>query len=132
VKERYRTTGETAVVGESFAGLFVVETFLLEPNLFDSYIAVDPSLWWNNYELVKEAVTRLRAQPKSRKTLYLASSGEKGVADEVHRLVEVLEKDAPEGVNWYHKKLPDEKHSTVFHPAALSAFREVLKATPAK
>ena len=31
VKRRYRTTGETAIVGESLAGLFVVETYLLEP-----------------------------------------------------------------------------------------------------
>ena len=33
VKSRYRATNETAIVGESLAGLFVVETFLLEPDL---------------------------------------------------------------------------------------------------
>src|SRR5262249_54445688 len=33
VKARYRTSKETAIVGESLAGLFVVETFLLEPGL---------------------------------------------------------------------------------------------------
>lgn len=31
IRGRYRTTAETAIVGESLAGLFVVETFLLEP-----------------------------------------------------------------------------------------------------
>jgi uncharacterized protein len=44
VKRRYRTTNETAIVGESLAGLFVVETLILEPELFDTYIAFDPSL----------------------------------------------------------------------------------------
>ena len=44
IDARYRTTNETAIVGESLAGLFVVETFFLEPDLFDSYIAFDPSL----------------------------------------------------------------------------------------
>src|SRR3712207_4681744 len=39
VRSRYRTTEETAVVGESLAGLFVIETFLVEPDLFDTYIA---------------------------------------------------------------------------------------------
>jgi uncharacterized protein len=53
IKQRYRTTDETAIVGESLAGLFVVETFLLEPDMFDTYIAFDPSLWWNNQNLVK-------------------------------------------------------------------------------
>src|SRR5262249_27187064 len=41
IKARYRTTEETAIVGESLAGLFVVETFFLEPDLFDTYIAFD-------------------------------------------------------------------------------------------
>ncbi|HEY0672684.1 MAG TPA: alpha/beta hydrolase-fold protein, partial [Longimicrobiales bacterium] len=35
IKTRYRTTNETAIMGESLAGLFVVETLLLEPALFD-------------------------------------------------------------------------------------------------
>ncbi len=81
VKRRYRTTDETAIVGESLAGLFVVETFLLEPDLFDTYIAFDPSLWWNNQKLVNGAAVRLRASPKLNKTLYFASSGDKGVAE---------------------------------------------------
>jgi enterochelin esterase-like enzyme len=52
IDARYRTTTERAIIGESLAGLFVVETFLREPTLFDEYIAFDPSLcgiearWW--------------------------------------------------------------------------------------
>ena len=47
VAAHYRVTAESAIVGESFAGLFVIETLLVEPTLFDAYIAVDPSVWWN-------------------------------------------------------------------------------------
>src|SRR4051794_14922298 len=43
VRSRYRTTDESAIIGESLAGLFVIETFLIEPNMFDTYIAIDPS-----------------------------------------------------------------------------------------
>jgi predicted alpha/beta superfamily hydrolase len=130
VKERYRTTSETGIIGESFAGLFVVETFLLEPDLFDTYIAVDPSLWWNDQGLIKGAAAKLRAQPKLKKTLYLASSADN--TEVTQKLAEVLAKDAPEGVRWHHKKMPDEKHATVFHPTALLAFREVFKPTTPK
>ena len=49
IRQRYRTTAETAIVGESLAGLFVVETLLLELGLFDTYLAFDPSLWWSNW-----------------------------------------------------------------------------------
>jgi predicted alpha/beta superfamily hydrolase len=130
VKRRYRTTDETAIVGESLAGLFVVETFFLEPDLFDAYIAIDPSLWWNDQKLVRGASDRLRARPGKRKRLYLASSAEPGIADVTRRLADVLGKDAPPGLTWHHEHLPDERHSTIYHPAALRAFRLVLKPDP--
>src|SRR5215207_3445882 len=126
VKRRYRTTDETAVVGESLAGLFVVETFLLEPELFDTYIAFDPSLWWNNQNLVGAAGERLRARPKLAKTLYLASSGEDR-GDATRRFADVLAERAPAGLRWHFEQMPDERHSTIYHPAALRAFREVFK-----
>src|SRR5687767_10556351 len=70
IEARYRTTKERAIVGESLAGLFVVETLLLEPDLFDTYIAFDPSLWWNNKQLLTVAAARQAATRD--KTLYVA------------------------------------------------------------
>ena len=130
VKGRYRTTNEAAIVGESLAGLFVVETFLLEPDLFDTYIAFDPSLWWNDKKLVGRADEVLRARPKTVKTLYLASSSEDTEA--TRRFAAVLGKDAPPGLRWHYERMPDEKHSTIYHPAALRAFRAVFKPTADK
>jgi predicted alpha/beta superfamily hydrolase len=127
VKARYRTTNETAIIGESLAGLFVVETFLLEPNLFDTYIAFDPSLWWNNQKLVNEATKHLSTRLKSEKTLYIASSDEKGIADIAERFAAIVAKNAPPSVHWHYEKTPEEKHSTIYHPAALKAFRSLFK-----
>jgi uncharacterized protein len=127
VKKRYRTTAETAIVGESLAGLFVMETFLLEPDLFDTYIAFDPSLWWNRWKLLDGAAERLRARPKLQKTLYFASSDEKGIIEGTERLAAILGKDAPPGLHWHYEKMPEETHGTIYHPAALRAFRAVLK-----
>lgn len=132
VKTRYRTTNETAIVGESLAGLFVMETFLLEPDLFDTYIAFDPSLWWNNQKLVNDAAERLRARLKLEKTLYFASSDEKGIADITRRFANILAGNAPPGVHWHYETMTDEKHSTIYHPAALKAFRAVFKPTAEK
>ncbi len=130
VKARYRTTNETAIVGESLAGLFVVETFLTEPDLFDTYLAFDPSLWWNRQRLVDEAAARLRARPKLEKTLYLASSDEPVIAGITERFAGILGKSAPPGVHWHYEKMPEEQHSTIYHPAALKAFRAVFKPSP--
>jgi predicted alpha/beta superfamily hydrolase len=127
IQGRYRTTGETAIVGESLAGLFVVETFLLAPDLFDTYIAIDPSLWWNNQRLVNGAAERLRARPKLEKTLYFASSDEKGIVAITRRLAGILKTNAPSTIRWHYESMPYEKHSTIYHPAALRAFRDVFK-----
>ena len=126
VKRRYRITDETAVVGESLAGLFVVETLFKEPALFDSYLAFDPSLWWNNASLVKGAAKELEARPDLKKTLYFASSDEKGIITNTEKLADILTQHAPPGLHWHYEKMPEEQHSTIYHPAALRAFRAVL------
>ena len=132
VEMRYRTTGETGIVGESLAGLFVVETFLLEPELFDTYIAFDPSLWWNNQKLAGGAAERLRARPKLEKVLYIASSSDDLRGGATQRLADALKENAPAGVKWHYEKMPDEQHSTIYHPAALRAFRAVFKPAAGK
>lgn len=129
VRRRYRTTNESAIIGESLAGLFVVETFLREPELFDTYIAVDPSLWWNGEKLIRDAGAPAIDRPKREKTLYLASSGEPEVADACRRLLDAIRKPAHSTLHLHHENLPEEKHATVFHPAALKAFRAVFKPT---
>lgn len=125
VKARYRTTDETAVIGESLAGLFVVETLLLEPELFDTYIAFDPSLWWNNEHLLKIAPEQLAKDTKLNKTLYFAGSSDMG--DLAQRFADILTKSAPSGVHWHYEPMLEEKHSTIYHPAALKAFRFLFK-----
>jgi predicted alpha/beta superfamily hydrolase len=126
VKRRYRTTNETAIVGESLAGLFVVETLLLEPGLFDIYIAFDPSLWWNNHRMLDGACERLHYLPKGERTLYFASSGD-GMPEITRQFADALGKCAPRDLHWHYEPMPDEGHATIYHPAALKAFRAVFK-----
>jgi predicted alpha/beta superfamily hydrolase len=118
VEKRYRTTKERAIVGESLAGLFVVETLLLEPELFDTYIAFDPSLWWNDELLVK----RWRPRSLAGKTLYVATSRDASA----QRLIDVLRAAHLERFGWHHEPMPEEQHSTIYHPAALRAFRALF------
>ena len=59
-------------------GLFVMETFFLDPEVFDTYIAFDPSLWWNNHQLVDSASQRLNVRPSLDKTVYVAFGSDSG------------------------------------------------------
>jgi len=129
VRTRYRTTEETAIVGESLAGLFIVETFFLAPKMFDTYIALDPSLWWNRQALVNSAPGRLKER-NGQSTLFLATSDEKGIVKPTEQLVEALKANAPAGVHWSYESMPAEGHGTIYHPAALKAFRALFKPAP--
>jgi len=125
---RYRTTGESAIVGESLAGLFVVETLLLEPDLFDTYIAFDPSLWWNDGELVERAAGSAAAL--ARRRVYLASSGQADIAALTQRLADAIAARAPAGATLHYEAMPEESHATIYHPAALRAFRRLFAPVP--
>jgi predicted alpha/beta superfamily hydrolase len=130
VKKRYRTTDESAIVGESLAALFVVETLLLEPDLFDTYVAFDPSLWWNNHHLLHIAPEQLAKMPELEKRLYIAGSSD--FTELGQRFAQVLKKSAPAAIKWHYEPMPEEKHSTIYHAAALRAFRSLFKPADAK
>jgi predicted alpha/beta superfamily hydrolase len=127
IAARYRTTSETAIVGESLAGLFVMETFFLDPDLFDTYIAFDPSLWWNNHQLVDAASERLRAWPSLDKALYIAIGSDSGLASLTAQLADILRNQPPAQLRWHYVPMPEETHATIYHPAALRAFRALFK-----
>lgn len=127
IRARYRTLDETAIVGESLAGLFVVETLLLEPALFDTYIAFDPSLWWNDAGLVAAAAPALAAPAMQTRRLFIATSADGDRADAAKRFVEVLKKSRPTGPAWTYEAMPGETHATIYHPAALRAFRLLFR-----
>ena len=127
INRRYRTTSERAVMGESLAGLFVVETMFVEPDLFDEYLAFDPSLWWNRNALVNDAVSQLPKLNKKPIKLFLANSDEPVIAKQTRRLAAMLKKKAPSNLTWYYQPLPEETHGTIYEPASILAVRKVLK-----
>ncbi len=130
IRTTYRTTDEAAIVGESLAGLFVVETLLLEPAMFDTYIAVDPSLWWNDQYLVNNVEKLLKQHPDNHKRLFLAA-GQGEIAPITKRLAGNLRKWAGKQIQGLYLHMPREQHHTIYHPAALKAFRQLF-APPAQ
>ena len=125
VEARYRTSGHDAVMGESLAGLFVVETLFAEPALFDDYIAVSPSLWWDDMKFGRQARDYLRRVQPGPRRLYLTLADE-GYRHEqgVNQLVAALKAGAPAGLQWLYVPQGDsETHASIYHGAALDAWR---------
>lgn len=132
VETRYRTDGYDAVMGESLAGLFVMETFLRRPEMFDAYVSIDPSIWWDNNALASEAAALLAAQTPGDREVYLAvARGEPAMRFGQASIAQALKNSAPAGLGFSYRIMDDEEHSTIYHRAALDALREVF-ANPAE
>lgn len=132
IHESYRCTDESAIIGESLAGLFVVETLLLEPSLFDRYIAMDPSLWWNDHQLVSDTEDLLRTHDGSPRTFWFASSGTPEIRVHALALAEHLKNSAPASLQWKFEDRPFEEHSTIFRATRESAMKWALWKLPEK
>lgn len=120
VDRRFRTADRDALMGESLAGLFVIETMLRTPDLFDTWIAISPSLWWDNQALVKAAPALL---PAAKGRLWLSVANEEGMG--VAPFAALLKEKAPAALKWTYAPRPDETHATIYHGAALTAIRQL-------
>ncbi|MGO3183528.1 MAG: alpha/beta hydrolase [Aequorivita sp.] len=113
INEKYRTTNKKAIIGESASGLFVVETFFLNNDMFDYYIAMDPSLWFNEQYLVKNFKNLSKGKNYSSKKLWFAGS----TASDISPFTKQLEKkfkNADTKLTWKYSDEPEEKHNTIF------------------
>lgn len=119
VAARFRTNGTDGVIGESLAGLFIVETWLREPDLFGAYAAISPSLWWDRESLSLEAGALVGPRQAGRR-LYLATANEGAdMQVPVDRLVAALGRAR----NWCYAPRGDLTHATIYHAVSPTALQ---------
>jgi len=92
VEKTYPASSYKTFVGHSFGGLAVIDALVDRPDLFNNYVAIDPSLWWDNQELLKRANNVLKDNKYEGKSLYV---GIANTMDEDMNFKEV-EKDTSE------------------------------------
>ncbi len=127
INKRYRNTPEKGIIGESLAGLFVVETFLLHPETFDFYIAFDPSLWWNNQALLKNSKDLLAEFPQDQeKKIWFAGSKAGDIYQATQDLAETLRSQNLSNIKWQYSPEPKEEHHTIFRATKEKALEWTL------
>lgn len=123
IEKRYKTNSKKGILGESLSGLFVMETFLMEPEMFDYYIAFDPSLWWNNHALVNHANTYLQKLPNKFISLWFAGSSAKDIYKYTRQLNRELTKANYNNLRFFYSDEPKEKHHTIFRATKEKALK---------
>jgi predicted alpha/beta superfamily hydrolase len=114
IEKRYRVRPYRILAGHSLGGLFTVHSLLSRPEVFNSYVAVSPSLQWDNQITVKRAEDFFKARKELNATLFLTLGNEPGaIEDGFHQMQQVLSKNTTKGFEWEAQQWPDEDHGSV-------------------
>lgn len=72
IDSNYPTAPYKLLIGHSLGGLTVMNTLMKFPDMFNSYVAIDPSMWWDNQISLKEVKNILPTKKLENKRLFLA------------------------------------------------------------
>ena len=116
IEENYRTQPYRIHAGHSFGGLFVGHSFLTDPDLFDAYISISPTFWWNNDFPIRKTDGILADYRLKNKFYYLTVGAEtermmKGTRD----MADVFAKYPDQGVQFAYKIMEKENHGSIPH-----------------
>jgi tetratricopeptide (TPR) repeat protein len=131
VDAKYPTAPYRLISGHSLGGLTVVNAFAYHNNLFNAYIAIDPSLWWDQQKFLKRVESDFAAKKLNQKALFVAiatpllppgldtltalkdSSNYTALFRSVTHFVQTLKQNPANGLRWKSKFYPEERHGTV-------------------
>jgi predicted alpha/beta superfamily hydrolase len=131
INQKYNTNESKTLIGQSLGGLLATEILFTRPQLFNKYIIISPSLWWDDGSLLKRNPVILQANFNQQTDIYIGVGKEgsldgskKHIMEEDARLLaEKIKGSASKNVQVYFDYMPEEDHATSSHPAVFNAFR---------
>ncbi|MDP5148862.1 alpha/beta hydrolase [Rheinheimera baltica] len=112
IKSRYRTSAYQALSGTSHGGQFAVNALIKRPNLFNGVIAISPSLYWNNKQLLNLAEEALKNQALKGRLFMSIANEEPTMTEPFQQLVELTNKYPSKNLNVLVKTFSDESHNS--------------------
>lgn len=85
VEKKYPVTNFRTLIGHSYGGLFTIYTLIHHPELFSNYLAIDPSLDWDNQRLIKEAKDNVSSADYKGKSLFMSLGGSGMTLNEIKK-----------------------------------------------
>lgn len=135
IDSQFRTNGYSILTGHSFGGLTAVNILLNHTELFNSYIIMDPSLWWDNQLLLKQADSLLPRKDFAHRNVYVSLAHKESVPQDtttdmessIRYFGEALHRYQPKGLRWHWKYYENEDHGTVSVPASFDALKFIFQ-----
>ncbi len=140
VEDNYPASQYRTFVGHSLGGLMAIEALITRPEVFDNYVAIDPSLWWDEQSTLHRAEAALNERDFSAKTLYISAANtmprdmtlEEVLTDDQERtrhmrsilqLSRSAEANTSSGLNFAWNYYGDDTHGSVPLISEYDAFR---------
>jgi len=146
IEEKYPVTNYRTLIGHSYAGLFTVNMLLKHTDAFENYLAIDPSMDWDEQKLLKESKEILSQNSFTGKSLFVSLGGQLHMADTDITIDNVM-KDTTEftlfsrsnielskiaethkenGLNFYWKFYPNDLHGTIPLPSIMDGLIQIF------
>ena len=133
INHKFKTNQSKTIIGQSLGGLLETEILLKKPTLFNKYIIVSPSLWWDNGSLLNQNSEILNNTFTQKTEIYIGVGKEGLTPTEVPRVMEVdanlladkIKQTKSKTITVLFDYLPQEDHATIMHQAVLNAFKQL-------
>ena len=140
IDKTFPTTNYRTLIGHSYAGLFTINMLVNHRELFQNYIAIDPSLDWDDMKLLKQAKKSLASESYKGKSLFVSLAAEQlHMMDETVTFENLMENTSEftlfprsivefskfaeshkeSGLNFSWKVYPEDLHGTVPMPSMM-------------
>lgn len=139
VENNYPVTHYRTLIGHSYGGLFTISMLINRPELFANYLAIDPSLDWDNQKILKEAQEIISTRNYKNKTLFMSLSGQLHMQNSqitIHNVMQdttgftlfarsniafsnLVKQNAKNGLSFEWKFYPNDIHGTIPFPSIM-------------
>jgi hypothetical protein len=131
IEKKYKGSANKTIIGQSLGGLVATEILLKKPTLFNRYIIISPSLWWDNGSLLNQEIKLLQNNFSQQTDIYIGVGKEGLTPTENPRVMEVdsnvladkIKELKNKNIKVYFDYLPQENHATIMHQAVSNSFK---------
>ena len=114
IKAHYRTDPFAILAGTSLSGLFVINTFITQPDAFNAYMAASPALWWDSKAVMYKAEKILKTSFRNNRFLFvsLCDGDSKALQESTRYFMKDLEDRPLDSLHWQYLYIPKENHNS--------------------
>lgn len=143
IEANYPTEPYRMLIGHSFGGLTAMNALVNHTELFNSYVSLDPSMWWSDQQLLQEIKGVSNQEKYKNKSLFLAIANTMEAGMDTLQVQADTMKDTehiraifdlgkhlakhPNGLNFGQRYYPDDDHGSVPLIGEYDALRHIFK-----